>query len=150
MAASRSGLRHEGDRTAVTPMPVPTVVSAILAAVDGYSTVSDPTNDSARFSSSNPSPDAYWEYETPLWQRQQQHERREAASVAALQAIVAEEVIADAAAVADKQEKRWQQQHEDEPPLWQRQRQHEQREAASVAALQAIVADEVIADAVVL
>ena len=52
MAASRSGLRHEGDRTAVTPMPVPTVVSAILAAVDGYSTVSDPTNDSARFSSS--------------------------------------------------------------------------------------------------
>ena len=52
MPASRSGLRHEGDRTAVTPMPVPTVVSAILAAVDGYSTVSDPTNDSARFSSS--------------------------------------------------------------------------------------------------
>jgi len=52
MAASRSGLRHEGDRTAVTPMPVPTVVSAILAAVDGYSTISDPTNDSARFSSS--------------------------------------------------------------------------------------------------
>ena len=75
----------------------------------------------------NPSPDAYWEYETPLWQRQQIHERREAASVAALQAIVAEEVIADAAAVADKQKKRRQQRHEDEPPLWQRQRQHERR-----------------------
>ena len=51
MAASRSGLRHEGDRPAVTPMPMPTVVAAILAAVDGFSTVSDPTDDSARFSS---------------------------------------------------------------------------------------------------
>ena len=44
----------------------------------------------------DPSPDAIWEYEPPLWQRQQQHERREAASVAALHAIVADEVIADA------------------------------------------------------
>ena len=51
MAASRSGLRHEGDRPAVTPMPMPTVVAAILAAVDGFSTASDPTDDSARFSS---------------------------------------------------------------------------------------------------
>ena len=51
MAASRSGLRHEGDRPAVTPMPMPTVVAAILVAVDGFSTVSDPTDDSARFSS---------------------------------------------------------------------------------------------------
>ena len=51
MAASRRGLRHEGDRPVVTPMPMPTVVAAILAAVDGFSTVSDPTDDSARFSS---------------------------------------------------------------------------------------------------
>ena len=51
MAASRRGLRHEGDRPAVTPMPMPTVVAAILAAVDGFSTVSDPADDSARFSS---------------------------------------------------------------------------------------------------
>ena len=51
MAASRRGLRHEGDRPVVTPMPMPTVVAAILAAVDGFSTVSDPRDDSARFSS---------------------------------------------------------------------------------------------------
>lgn len=51
MAASRRGLRHEGDRPVVTPMPMPTVVAAILAAVDGFSTVSDPIDDSARFSS---------------------------------------------------------------------------------------------------
>ena len=38
MAASSSGLRRGGDLPAVTPMPMPTVVAAIHAAVDGFST----------------------------------------------------------------------------------------------------------------